>query len=71
MDGVRDSHGTSCAGIIAMEKDNDVCGVGVAYRANITGMYMYILHQHYLVFFVTRLVSYIDPFHYVGQAKVH
>ena len=42
VDGVRESHGTSCAGIIAMEKSNDVCGVGVAYRSSITGnFYMY------------------------------
>ena len=37
VDDVRDSHGTSCAGIIAMEKSNDLCGVGVAYRSIITG----------------------------------
>ena len=36
-EGVRDSHGTACAGIIAMEKDNNVCGVGVAYRSSIVG----------------------------------
>ena len=36
-DGQRVSHGTSCAGIIAMEKNN-VCGVGVAYHASITGV---------------------------------
>ena len=35
--GERDSHGTSCAGIIAMEKSNEVCGVGVAYESLITG----------------------------------
>lgn len=32
------SHGTKCAGIIAMEKNNDKCGVGVAFNAHITGM---------------------------------
>ena len=38
-EGERDSHGTSCAGIIAMEKSNDVCGVGVAYLSRIIGEY--------------------------------
>ncbi len=32
-----DNHGTSCAGVIAMVKDNGVCGVGVAYDAKIAG----------------------------------
>lgn len=36
-DGQLDNHGTSCAGVIAMVKDNGVCGVGVAYNANIAG----------------------------------
>ena len=45
-DGERDSHGTSCAGIIAMEKSNGVCGVGVAYNSNITGII--IIYQDYL-----------------------
>ena len=36
-EGERDSHGTACAGIIAMEKNN-VCGVGVAYNSRITGI---------------------------------
>ena len=30
-----DEHGTSCAGEIAMVKDNSQCGVGVAYECNI------------------------------------
>ena len=30
-----DEHGTSCAGEIAMVKDNNYCGVGVAYECNI------------------------------------
>ena len=37
INGTRDSHGTGCAGIIAMEKNNDVCGVGVAYHSSIIG----------------------------------
>ena len=35
--GQREDHGTSCAGEIAMVKDNGVCGVGVAYQSSITG----------------------------------
>ena len=30
-------HGTNVAGVIAMEKGNGECGVGVAYNAAITG----------------------------------
>lgn len=41
-DGQRASHGTSCAGIIAMEKNNE-CGVGVAYQASITGTCMCVI----------------------------
>ncbi len=33
-----DSHGTNCAGEIAMEKNNSHCGVGVAYNSQITGL---------------------------------
>ena len=36
-DGVRESHGTNCAGIVAMTKNNSHCGVGVAYNSQITG----------------------------------
>lgn len=31
------SHGTKCAGVIAMVANNKKCGVGVAYNAKITG----------------------------------
>ena len=31
-------HGTSVAGVIAMVKDNEKCGVGIAYHSTITGM---------------------------------
>ena len=34
---LRDNHGTSCAGIVAMAKSNGVCGVGIAYKADIAG----------------------------------
>ena len=30
-------HGTSVAGVIAMVKDNNKCGVGIAYNCTITG----------------------------------
>ena len=43
--GVRESHGTSVAGEVAMEKGNDVCGVGVAYNSFITGLCVYYTHQ--------------------------
>ena len=36
-DSSNDSHGTSCAGEIAMIKDS-ACGVGVAYNCSIAGM---------------------------------
>ena len=32
------NHGTACAGIVAMAKDNSQCGVGVAYDCNIGGL---------------------------------
>lgn len=32
-----DRHGTGCAGIVAMARDNDYCGVGVAYDARLVG----------------------------------
>lgn len=32
-----EGHGTACAGVIAMEKDNNVCGVGVAFDSTIAG----------------------------------
>ena len=34
---LRDNHGTSCAGIVAMAKSNGVCGVGIAYESEIAG----------------------------------
>lgn len=33
-----DYHGTSCAGIIAMERNNYYCGAGVAYNCRIGGI---------------------------------
>jgi len=33
-----ESHGTSCAGEIAMVRDNNKCGVGVAYQCSLGGM---------------------------------
>ena len=43
VDGKRENHGTNCAGIIAMEKSNNKCGVGVAYHSSITGTAHYIV----------------------------
>jgi proprotein convertase subtilisin/kexin type 2 len=40
------SHGTRCAGEIAAARDNDVCGVGVAYDSKIAGIRM--LDQPYM-----------------------
>ena len=31
-------HGSKCAGVIAGKRNNDLCGVGIAYEANITGI---------------------------------
>ena len=31
------SHGTKCAGEVAAEAGNDVCGVGVAFNSSIAG----------------------------------
>lgn len=31
-------HGTSCAGVLAMAKNNNVCGVGVAYQSKVAGI---------------------------------
>lgn len=33
-----DNHGTRCAGVVAMERDNHYCGVGVAYEATLSGI---------------------------------
>lgn len=33
------AHGTRCAGEIIMQPNNGICGVGVAYGANIGGNY--------------------------------
>lgn len=37
------SHGTRCAGEIAMAANNKKCGVGVAYNAKVGGQFNYIL----------------------------
>ena len=37
-EGRQNNHGTSCAGEIAMVKNNGVCGVGVAYNSKIAGL---------------------------------
>jgi len=30
-------HGTRCAGIVSAAKDNNTCGVGIAYSSNLAG----------------------------------
>lgn len=40
------SHGTRCAGEVAAKRDNDVCGVGVAYDSKVAGIRM--LDQPYM-----------------------
>ncbi|KAF3421032.1 hypothetical protein E2986_09387 [Frieseomelitta varia] len=40
------SHGTRCAGEVAAARDNDVCGVGVAYDSKVAGIRM--LDQPYM-----------------------
>lgn len=41
----KETHGTSCAGIIAMKKDIGKCGVGVAHQANIGGTRIILLNK--------------------------
>ncbi len=52
------SHGTRCAGEVAAKANNSVCGVGVAYNANIGGMLMNKgdLWKHFKILFVCTLV---------------
>ena len=38
-DGELNSHGTQCSGIVGMT-NNSVCGIGVAYQANIGGRFI-------------------------------
>eukprot|EP00731_Ephydatia_muelleri_P028842 Em0020g486a len=33
-----EAHGTKCSGVVAMVKDNNICGVGVAFNAGIAGI---------------------------------
>ena len=33
-------HGTSCGGIIGAVKDEETCGLGIAYNCNLGGKYM-------------------------------
>ena len=35
--GSDDTHGTPCAGIVSAAKNNDTCGVGIAYNSNLAG----------------------------------
>lgn len=40
------SHGTRCAGEVASKRDNDICGVGIAYDSKVAGIRM--LDQPYM-----------------------
>lgn len=43
-----ETHGTSCAGIIAMEKSNNVCAVGVAYESQLIGQSLHYVNCLYV-----------------------
>lgn len=47
-------HGTSCAGEVAMIKDNGVCGVGVAYSSHVAGKVF-----RYCLSFITLSDTYV------------
>ena len=44
-----DEHGTSCAGEIAMVKDNSRCGVGVAYESSLGAIKFNVSHTSDLI----------------------
>lgn len=46
---INNSHGTRCAGEVAAARDNNVCGVGVAYDSKIAGMYLFLLMLIFIV----------------------
>ena len=35
-------HGTNCGGVIGAVKDEETCGVGIAYNSNLGGKYVHI-----------------------------
>lgn len=39
------SHGTRCAGEIAAARDNNICGVGVAYDSMVAGNEFFVLKK--------------------------
>lgn len=53
------SHGTRCAGEIAMAANNKKCGVGVAYNAKVGGQFNYIL---LLINYNLRFIKFIYIF---------
>ena len=57
LSGQREDHGTSCAGEIAMVKNNGVCGVGVAYQSSITGGWMREWDEHNLQCYQMTVIS--------------
>ena len=50
------SHGTRCAGEIAAARDNNICGVGVAYNSKVAGK-------------LTRAQSYINSLKLILKAS--
>ena len=53
-----DSHGTSCAGEIAMVKDNNKCGVGVAYDSKIGGKKTKLNDWYIINFLMCKKIKY-------------
>lgn len=41
LDGKLKSHGTKCAGVIAMKANNELCGTGIAYNAKVAGAVLF------------------------------
>ena len=69
------SHGTRCAGEIAAKRDNEICGVGVAYGSRVAGntvifvaffivvvVLLIVFNSPLLLFFVFTYWSYSFPF---------
>lgn len=50
VDGYLGSHGTRCAGEVSAARDNQVCGVGVAYDSKVAGKQSFTIY-----FFLARL----------------
>ena len=53
-------HGTSIGGIIGSVKDNDVCGVGIAYDVNLGGKIFFktLLNKHSCIYCIIQVLPY-------------